>query len=80
MLGLRTAAGVDLVEFARRFGESAARACADAAAPFVAQGLLTCDRARCAPTLRGMLVHNVIVGEIAERLETIGGGSGEVIA
>jgi oxygen-independent coproporphyrinogen-3 oxidase len=69
MLGLRTAAGVDLVEFARRFGESAARVCADAAAPFVAQGLLTCDRARCAPTLRGMLVHNTIVGALTEALE-----------
>ena len=69
MLGLRTAAGVDLAEFARRFGESAARACADAAAPFVAQGLLTCDRTRCAPTLRGMLVHNMIVGAMTEALE-----------
>ena len=69
MLGLRTAAGVDLVEFARRFGESAARACADAAAPFAAQGLLTCARTRCAPTLRGMLVHNTIVGALTEALE-----------
>jgi oxygen-independent coproporphyrinogen-3 oxidase len=72
MLGLRTAAGVDLVEFACRFGESAARACADAAAPFVVQGLLTCDRARCAPTRRGMLVHNTIVAEIVEKLEGLG--------
>jgi hypothetical protein len=35
----------------------------------VAQGLLTCDRARCAPTLRGMLVHNTIVGALTEALE-----------
>jgi oxygen-independent coproporphyrinogen-3 oxidase len=68
MLGLRTAAGVDLAEFARRFGEPAAQACADAAAPFAAQGLLTCDRARCAPTLRGMLVHNRIVEGMVEQV------------
>jgi oxygen-independent coproporphyrinogen III oxidase len=69
MLGLRTSAGLDLADFARRFGESAARACAEAAAPFVDQGLLTRDRSRCAPTRRGMLVHNTIVGEMVERIE-----------
>jgi oxygen-independent coproporphyrinogen-3 oxidase len=73
MLGLRTAAGIDLADFARRFGERAARACADAAAPLAAQGLLTCTHTRCAPTLRGMLVHSTIVGEIVEKLEGPGG-------
>ena len=72
MLGLRTAAGVDLADFARRFGEAAAQACAAAAAPLAAQGLLTCDRTRIAPTLRGMLVHNAIVGALTEALEANG--------
>jgi oxygen-independent coproporphyrinogen-3 oxidase len=66
MLGLRTAAGLDLVDFAHRFGTEAARACAEAAAPFAEQGLLACDRTRCAPTLRGMLYHNTIVGALTE--------------
>ncbi len=69
MLGLRTAAGIDLADFARRFGEHAARACADAAAPLAAQGLLTCTPSRCAPTLPGMLYHNTIVGEMVEQIE-----------
>lgn len=64
MLGLRTAAGVDLQDFKNRFGVDFMQAHAAAAAELESQGLLRLEAGRCAPTLRGMLYINTITAAL----------------
>lgn len=64
MLGLRTAAGVDLREFRRRFGEDFMEVRGKTAAELQSQGLLTLDAERCAPTRRGMLYLNTVTAAL----------------
>jgi oxygen-independent coproporphyrinogen-3 oxidase len=60
MLGLRTADGIDLQAFKRRFAADFMDLHGKAAAELQSQGLLTLDPGRCAPTRRGMLYLNTI--------------------
>lgn len=64
MLGLRTAAGVDLQHFKNRFGTDFMQAHGDAVAELQSQGLLRLEDGRCAPTLRGMLYINTITAAL----------------
>lgn len=64
MLGLRTAAGVDLQDFKKRFGVDFMQVHGDAAAELQSQGLLRLEDGRCAPTLRGMLYINTIAAAL----------------
>jgi oxygen-independent coproporphyrinogen III oxidase len=64
MLGLRTAAGVDLQDFMKRFGVDFMQVHGDAAADLQSQGLLRLEDGRCAPTLRGMLYINTIAAAL----------------
>ena len=64
MLGLRTAAGVDLQDFKNRFGVDFMQVHGAAAAGLESQGLLRLEAGRCAPTLRGMLYINTITAAL----------------
>jgi oxygen-independent coproporphyrinogen-3 oxidase len=64
MLGLRTADGIDLAEFRRRFGVDFTEMRGKAAADLQSQGLLTLTAGRCAPTLRGMLYLNTLTAAL----------------
>jgi oxygen-independent coproporphyrinogen-3 oxidase len=64
MLGLRTAAGIDLQDFRKRFGVDFMQAHGAAAAELQSEGLLRLEAERCAPTLRGMLYVNTIVAKL----------------
>ena len=64
MLGLRTAAGVDLQDFKDRFGVDFMQVHGAAAAGLESQGLLRLEAGRCAPTLRGMLYINTITAAL----------------
>jgi oxygen-independent coproporphyrinogen-3 oxidase len=65
LLGLRTAEGIDLADFERRFGVDFMQAHGDAAAELQAQGLVRLGNGRCAPTLRGMLYVNTVAVALA---------------
>ena len=64
MLGLRTAAGVDLQDFNGRFGADFMQMHGDAVAELQSQGLLRLEDGRCAPSLRGMLYINTITAAL----------------
>jgi oxygen-independent coproporphyrinogen-3 oxidase len=64
MLGLRTAAGVDLRDFKRRFGADFMKMRGKTVADLQSQGLLTLDAERCAPTRRGMLYLNTVTAAL----------------
>ena len=64
MLGLRTAAGIDLREFKRRFGVDFMERCGKTAADLQSQGLLALDPERCAPTRHGMLYLNTVTAAL----------------
>jgi oxygen-independent coproporphyrinogen-3 oxidase len=64
MLGLRTAAGVDLQDFKNRFGLDFMQVHGDAAAELQSQGLIRLEGGRCAPTLRGMLYINTVAAAL----------------
>ena len=64
MLGLRTAAGVDLQDFKKRFGVDFMQVHGDAVAGLQSQGLLRVEAGRCAPTLRGMLFLNTVTAAL----------------
>jgi len=65
MLGLRTAAGIDLQDFRNRFGVDFMQAHGATAAELQSNGLIRLEAERCAPTLRGMLYVNTIVDRLA---------------
>jgi oxygen-independent coproporphyrinogen-3 oxidase len=62
MLGLRTSAGIDRVDFKARFGRDFNERYGAAADELAARGLLTLENGRCAPTRQGMLFLNTVVG------------------
>jgi oxygen-independent coproporphyrinogen-3 oxidase len=64
MLGLRTAAGIDLRDFKRRFGVDFMKMHGKSAVDFQSRGLLTLDDGRCAPTRRGMLYLNAVTAAL----------------
>jgi len=64
MLGLRTAAGVDLADFRSRFGVDFLQVHGAAAAELESQGLIRLEAGRCAPTLRGMLYLNTVAAAL----------------
>jgi oxygen-independent coproporphyrinogen-3 oxidase len=64
MLGLRTAAGVDLPGFKKRFGVDFMQVHGDAVAGLQSQGLLRLEDERCAPTRRGMLFLNTVTATL----------------
>jgi oxygen-independent coproporphyrinogen-3 oxidase len=65
LLGLRTADGIDLSDFERRFGVDFMQAHGGAATELQAQGLIRLADGRCAPTLRGMLYVNTVAAALA---------------
>ncbi|MGE5257125.1 MAG: radical SAM family heme chaperone HemW [Hyphomicrobiales bacterium] len=64
MLGLRTATGIDLLSFKRRFGVDFMEARGRTVADLQSQGLLTLDSKRCTPTRRGLLYLNTITAAL----------------
>jgi oxygen-independent coproporphyrinogen-3 oxidase len=64
MLGLRTAAGVDLHSFRCRFGADFMRLYGESATELASQGLLVLSDERCAPTRRGMLYLNTVTAAL----------------
>ena len=64
MLGLRTAAGVDLQDFRRRFGADFMSLYGEAATELESRGLLVLRDERCAPTRRGMLYLNTVTASL----------------
>jgi oxygen-independent coproporphyrinogen-3 oxidase len=64
MLGLRTAAGVDLQDFRDRFGADFMGLNGEAATELVSRGLLVLRNGRCAPTRRGMLFLNTVTAAL----------------
>jgi putative oxygen-independent coproporphyrinogen III oxidase len=64
LLGMRTAAGVDLSGFRNRFGVDFMQVHGAAAAELASQGLLRLEAGRCAPTLRGMLYVNTVTAAL----------------
>jgi oxygen-independent coproporphyrinogen-3 oxidase len=64
MLGLRTAAGINLLNFKRRFGVDFMEARERAVTDLRSQGLLILDSKRCAPTRRGMLYLNSVTAAL----------------
>jgi len=64
MLGLRTAAGIDLRDFNRRFGADFMSLYGTPAAELSSQGLLVLRDERCAPTRRGMLYLNTVTAAL----------------
>ena len=59
-LGLRTAAGIDLAAFARRFGTRLEKRAGAVIEPLVAEGYLRLTPVRLAPTVKGMRLHDSI--------------------
>jgi oxygen-independent coproporphyrinogen-3 oxidase len=66
LLGMRTAAGIDLDGFKSRFGRDFQRLCGPAAQNLAGCGLLTLDTGRCAPTRQGMLYLNSVVAALTD--------------
>ena len=66
MLGLRTAAGVDLQDFKKRFGVDFMQVHGAAAAELQSQGLLRLEDERCAPTRSGMLYLDTVTAALME--------------
>ena len=64
MLGLRTAAGIDLQDFKARFGADFMQMHGEAVAELQSHGLLRLEDGRCAPSLRGMLCINTITAAL----------------
>jgi oxygen-independent coproporphyrinogen-3 oxidase len=64
MLGLRTAAGVDLQDFKRRFGADFMSVYGKPATELESRGLLVLRDERCAPTRRGMLFLNTVIAAL----------------
>jgi oxygen-independent coproporphyrinogen III oxidase len=64
MLGLRTATGIDLQDFKKRFEVDFMQVHGDAVAGLQLQGLLRVEAGRCAPTLRGMLFLNTVTAAL----------------
>jgi len=64
MLGLRTAAGVDLLDFKRRFGADFMSLYGKPATELSSRGLLVLRDERCAPTRRGMLFLNTVIAAL----------------
>jgi oxygen-independent coproporphyrinogen-3 oxidase len=64
MLGLRTAAGVDLQNFRRRFGADFMSLYGETATELESRGLLVLRDERCAPTRRGMLFLNTVTAAL----------------
>jgi oxygen-independent coproporphyrinogen III oxidase len=64
MLGLRTAAGVDLQDFRRRFGADFMSLYGEPASELASRGLLVLRDERCAPTRRGMLYLNTVTAAL----------------
>lgn len=64
LLGLRTAAGIELQDFKSRFGVDFMQVHGAAAAELQSQGLLRLEDGRCAPTLRGMLYINTVTAAL----------------
>ena len=64
MLGLRTAAGIDLQEFQKRFGVDFRQVHGAAVAELQSDGLIRMEAGRCAPTLRGMLYNNTLIAAL----------------
>jgi len=64
MLGLRTATGIDLKEYQKRFGVDFRQAHGAAAAELQSQELLHLEDGRCAPTLQGMLYINTVTAAL----------------
>jgi oxygen-independent coproporphyrinogen-3 oxidase len=64
LLGLRTAAGIELQDFKNRFGVDFMQVHGAAAAELQSQGLLRLEEGRCAPTLRGMLYNNTLTAAL----------------
>jgi oxygen-independent coproporphyrinogen III oxidase len=64
MLGLRTAAGIDLAYFRSRFAVDFMQVHGAAASELASQGLLRLEAGCCAPTLRGMLYVNTITATL----------------
>jgi oxygen-independent coproporphyrinogen-3 oxidase len=64
MLGLRTAAGIDLQDFNRRFGADFMSLYGTPATELSSRGLLVLRDERCAPTRRGMLFLNTVIAAL----------------
>jgi oxygen-independent coproporphyrinogen-3 oxidase len=64
MLGLRTAAGIDLEEYHKRFGVNFIQVRGADVAELESQGLIRLAAGRCAPTLRGMLYINTVIAAL----------------
>jgi oxygen-independent coproporphyrinogen-3 oxidase len=64
MLGLRTAAGVDLPDFKRRFGADFMSLYGKPVTELESRGLLVRSNERCAPTRRGMLYLNTVTAAL----------------
>jgi len=64
LLGLRTADGVDLQDFKRRFGADFMSLYGKPAAELESRGLLVLRDERCAPTRRGMLFLNTVTAAL----------------
>lgn len=69
MLKMRTATGIDLQEFRRRFKADFLETCGPSAAEFESRGLMTITDGRCAPTRRGMLYHSSLVSGLTAHLD-----------
>jgi oxygen-independent coproporphyrinogen III oxidase len=65
LLGLRTAAGIDVMRFKRRFGVDFIEVFGAAAADLTSQGLLRLTAERCAATRRGMLFLDTVTAALA---------------
>ncbi|MDO8943337.1 MAG: hypothetical protein Q7U75_09150, partial [Desulfobacterales bacterium] len=64
MLGLRTAAGIDLQDFNRRFSADFMSLYGTPATELSSRGLLVLRDERCAPTRRGMLFLNTVIAAL----------------
>ncbi len=67
-LGLRTAAGIDLIDWERRFGRAARERLERAAEPMAAEGLLEPTPRRRRPTRRGMRYADGMAARICDQL------------
>lgn len=69
MMGLRTAEGVALSEFARRFGVALERRLVTSCDKHIIQGRLVFDQGRLKPSREGFLFNNVVVADLFAALE-----------
>ena len=70
LLGLRTAAGIDVMGFKRRFGVDFIEVFGAAVSDLASQGLLRLTAERCAATRRGMLyLDSVTAALTAQELQ-----------